>query len=281
MSPATPGKVRVATAPSPPSPVRATAASPAVPEGPVTLGLALRNAWVYFVGLLATAYFVVGVNVHHVLRTPARERFAERAPARWGALLLRLANVRATWENPERLRPDRAQILVANHQSWFDVFALAGTLPVRFSFVGKKELSRIPCFGVAWARVGHYAVDRSDYKSSMKSLRKAVDRIKSDATTVVFFPEGTRSPTGELARFKKGAFILAITAQAPVVPVAVLGTRRVMAKGRWLIRPGRVTIRAAAPICTKGMTMADRDALVRRARDEVAALMEQEAACRP
>ena len=247
---------------------------------PVTFGLAFRNAWIYLVGLLATAYFVVGVNVHHVLRTPARERFAERAPARWGALLLRLAKVRATWENPERLLPDQAQVLVANHQSWYDVFALAGTLPVKFSFVGKKELSRIPFFGVAWARVGHYAVDRSDYKASMASLGKAGDRIKSDATTVVVFPEGTRSPTGELARFRKGAFVLAISAQVPVVPVAVLGTRRVMAKGRWLVRPGQVTMRAATPICTKGMTMADRDALTRKARDQVAALMEQETACR-
>lgn len=241
----------------------------------------IRTAWAYVVGVLATAYFSIGVNVHFVLRTRHKEYFAERAPARWSAVILRAAGVKIVWENPDRLGPGDAQVLVANHQSWFDVFSLAGTLPVKFSFVGKKELARIPIFGTAWARVGHYPVDRSDYQAAVASLRQVSKRIKSDATTVVMFPEGTRSPTGELARFKKGAFVLAIDAQVPVVPVAVLGTRRVMPKGRWSIRPGTVRIRVGAPILTEGMTMRDRDALVRQARQSVAALMAPQGAAMP
>lgn len=243
-------------------------------------GLILRNAWLYLVGFLATTYFCVGINVRYALGTRSKERFAERVPPRWGKLLLRLAKVRAEWENPERLGQGQAQILVANHQSWFDVFALSGTLPVKFSFVGKKELSNLPVFGPAWARVGHYGIDRSHSQAAMASLRQVGQRVRSDATTVVMFPEGTRSATGELARFKKGAFMLAIDAQVPVVPVAVLGTRRIMAKGRWLIRPGLITIRVAPPISTKGMTMADRGALARRAWEAVSALMERRTTCR-
>lgn len=235
----------------------------------------IRTLWAYLVGVLATAYFSIGVNVHFFLGTRARHRFAETAPARWGALLLRTAGVRAVWEHPEHLGQGRAQILVANHQSWFDVFALAGTLPVRYSFVGKKELAGIPVFGTAWARVGHYAVDRSDYKASMASLRKVGDRMKAEGATLVIFPEGTRSPTGELARFKKGAFVLAIEAQVPIVPVAVVGSRRVLPRGGFRVAPGRITIRAAPPISTMGMTMADRDKLARMAQEAVAGLMGQ------
>ena len=259
------------------STTRAAEARPLATLGP---GILLRNAWVYLGGLLATAYFAIGVNVHYVLRTRSRERFAERATARWAAVLLRLANVRTTWESQEHLHGSQAQVLVANHQSWFDVFALAGTLPVKFTFVGKKELSAIPIFGNAWELAGHYPVDRSRSQDAMASLRRASERIRPDATTVVMFPEGTRSPTGELTRFKKGAFMLAIGAQVPIVPVAILGTRRVMAKGRWLVRPGRVTIRVAPPISTEGMTTADRDVLTRKARDAVAAMMEEETPCR-
>lgn len=235
----------------------------------------IRTLWAYLVGVLATAYFSIGVNVHFFLGTRARHRFAQTAPARWGALLLRTAGVRAVWEHPEHLGQGRAQVLVANHQSWFDVFALAGTLPVRYSFVGKKELAGIPVFGTAWARVGHYAVDRSDYKASMASLREVGDRMKAEGATLVVFPEGTRSPTGKLARFKKGAFVLAIEAQVPIVPVAVLGSRRVLPRGGFRVAPGRITIRAAPPISTVGMTMADRDKLARMAQEAVANLMGQ------
>ena len=234
----------------------------------------IRALWAYWVGLLATAYFSIGVNVHFALRTRARHRFAETAPARWGALILRTAGVQAVWEHPERLGQGRAQILVSNHQSWFDVFALAGALPVRYSFVGKKELAGIPIFGTAWARVGHYAVDRSDYKASMASLREVGDRMKAEGATLVMFPEGTRSPTGKLTRFKKGAFVLAIEAQVPVVPVAVVGSRRVLPKGAWRAKPGRITIRVAPPISTEGMTMGDRDKLTRMAHAAVASLIE-------
>ncbi len=234
----------------------------------------IRTLWAYTVGILSTAYFSVMVNVHFVLKTGSWEAFAERAPARWAAMVMRASGVRTVWENAHFLGvADRAQILVANHQSWFDVFALAGTLPMKFSFVGKKELARIPIFGTAWARVGHYAIDRSDHQAAVASLQRAGERIKSDNTTVVMFPEGTRSPTGELARFKKGAFILAINAQVPVIPVAVLGTRRIMPKGRWFIRPGTVTIRVAHPIPTQGLELAHRDRLTRQAREAVAGLM--------
>lgn len=229
--------------------------------------------WVLVFGFFSTAYFSIGVVVLHILRTRSAAHFAERAPARWGASLMWAAGVRLTWENPEHLGNGRSQILVSNHQSWFDVFAIAGGLPVRFSFVGKKELSKIPIFGRAWELVGHYAIDRQNHRAAVASLEVVVKRMKSDRTTLVMFPEGTRSATGQLTPFKKGAFVLAIESQTPVVPVAVLGTRDIMPKGAWVVRPGKVVIRVAPPIPTKGLGPADREQLMTEARDEIARMM--------
>ena len=161
-------------------------------------------------------------------------------------------------ETPNTSATGRGQVLVCNHQSWFDVFALSASLPVEFSFVGKKELSRVPVLGQAWEKVGHVAIDRSDRKSAIESLKRVEEQFRA-GRTIIMFPEGTRSPTGELARFKKGAFVMAIKCQVPVVPVAVSGTGTIMRKGDWVIEPGTATIRVGSPISTRGLTQRDRN----------------------
>ena len=238
----------------------------------------IRMAWGYAVAAASTVFFGGTVAVRSALRIRGFRNFAERATARWGAVVLWGSRVKVAMEHPERLGTGRSQILVSNHQSWFDVFALAAALPVPFSFVGKKELSRIPFLGHAWEKVGHVAIDRADHQSAMESLT-AVDRqIRDGGRTIIMFPEGTRSETGRLGRFKKGAFVMAIKAQVPVVPVAVRGTRRVMEKGSWKIMPGRVCIRVGFPIDTSGLTLKDRDRLMREVREAVVALQDAAAA---
>ena len=238
----------------------------------------IRIAWGYAVAVVSTVFFGGTVAARSALRIRVFRNFAERATARWAATVLWGSRVDVSMDHPERLGTVRSQVLVSNHQSWFDVFALAAALPVPFSFVGKKELSRIPFLGHAWEKVGHVAIDRGDRQSALESLTSVDRQIRDGGRTIIMFPEGTRSPTGQLGRFKKGAFVMAIKAQVPVIPVSVSGSRRVMRKGSWKIRPGRVTIRVGHPIDTAGLTLKDRDRLMHEVREAVAALKDGSAA---
>ena len=197
----------------------------------------------------------------------------EEIPRKWARIMLRAANVRVEVENVERIVLDRPQILVVNHVSYFDVLALLGYLPGKYRFVGKSELTRVPLFGPAWMACRHISIDRKDTAKAMESLALARRRLEEDRPTVVLFPEGTRSATGELRAFKKGAFVLAIQTGTEVVPAAILGTREIMRKGSLAIHRGRtIRVRFGEPLSVAGLKMEDRDALTRRAHDAVAAL---------
>jgi 1-acyl-sn-glycerol-3-phosphate acyltransferase len=196
----------------------------------------------------------------------------DRAARRWAEALLRAAGVRVVLEGMENLRTDSPQIVVANHQSWFDVFALAAHLPVRYRFVAKRELEGIPVFGRAWKSCGHVSVDRGNREAAIEALDQAWREVHEERLTMVLFPEGTRSPDGRLKAFKKGAFVLAVQGQVPLVPVAVVGSRDVMAKGRMRVRSGEIRVRIGAPIPTEGATLRDRNRLLQECWDAIFAL---------
>jgi len=197
----------------------------------------------------------------------------DELPRRWARLLLKAAGTRVALENLERIDLDRPQILVANHVSYFDVLAMMAYVPGKLRFVAKKELADVPVFGPAWRACGHVSIDRQNAESAHRSLDLIRRRIEEERPTVVLFPEGTRSASGELRPFKKGAFVLAIQTGAEVVPAAVLGTREIMRKGSWMIRTGRtIHVRFGEPLSVEGLGMEDRDALTRRAHDAVATL---------
>ena len=235
----------------------------------------IRTAWVYLVGLIFTLYHGTRVVVHGALKTRRSPEVSDTAARKWSAQIAKAAGVTIEYENADRLQEHGAQILVANHQSWFDVFVLAATLPVTYRFVAKKELAKIPLFGAAWQTAGHYAIDRSDRQAAIDSLRVAGEHMRKAKHTVVMFPEGTRSDTGKLGPFKKGASMLAITAQVPIVPVGLVGTRDLMPKGRWKVRGGRVKVRVGEPIMTTGMVPGDRERLTTAAHTAVAQLVGQ------
>lgn len=195
-------------------------------------------------------------------------------PRDWSRVLLRAAGVKVKLEGVEVIDPDRPQVLVANHVSWFDVLVIAGYLPGAFRFVAKKELTKVPFFGPAWVACGHIAIDRHDHRRAVESMAEARRVLERDRPTVVLFAEGTRSTTGELRPFKKGAFVLAIQTGTEVVPAAVVGSFEVMRKGSWKIHTGRtITLRFGAPIPVEGLEMDDRDGLTKRAHEAVAGLL--------
>lgn len=224
------------------------------------------------VGVPATIWYASRVILAVRWGRPNAAALCDELPRKWARLLLRATRVRVRLENVDAIDPERPQVLVANHVSWFDVLALTGHVPGAFRFVAKKELETVPFFGPAWQACGHISIDRDDRQRAIASLEVARAVLERDRPTVILFPEGTRSWDGSLRPFKKGAFVLAIQTGVEVVPAAILGSRDVMAKGSWRIRPGTITVRFGDPIQVGGMSADDRDLLTRRAREAVLAL---------
>lgn len=196
---------------------------------------------------------------------------AERAHAVaifWGTTSLRLAAGRIRVEGKENIPTDSASIFMANHASNFDILSLYAALPVQFRWLAKKELFDIPIFGACLKRSGYIPVERSDSRKALLALKAAAKRVK-DGTSVVVFPEGTRSPDGNLLPFKGGGFILAVQSGVPVVPVAIIGTRNINPKGSLSVRSAEVLIRVLPPIETIGLKSADRDQLSEQVRQSI------------
>jgi 1-acyl-sn-glycerol-3-phosphate acyltransferase len=197
----------------------------------------------------------------------------EKAPRWWAALALRVAGVRIRLHNVERMHTGEPRIFVSNHVSWFDVWALAATLP-RSKFVGKAELFRLPIFGRAARAAGMIAIERENRKAAFESYRVAAERIHGGASVVVF-PEGTRGRTYELRQFKKGPFVLAVAAGVPIVPTIVHGTLEVMSRDSIRVRSGVVDIHFLEPIDASGLTYDDRNRLSRAAWERMAEAMHE------
>ena len=191
-----------------------------------------------------------------------------QGPRHWARQLLWISGVDIAFENIEVIDPSRPQVLVANHTSWYDVLALSA-LPGTYLFVAKKELAKIPIFGRAIGGCGHIFIDRQDRTSAVESLGVARDLLENESPTIIMFPEGTRSKTGELQRFKKGAFVLAVQTGVDVVPAAIIGSHEVMNKESLKITPGTITVRFGTPIPVEGLGMDDRNELTERARAAV------------
>jgi 1-acyl-sn-glycerol-3-phosphate acyltransferase len=163
---------------------------------------------------------------------------------------------------------------MANHLSTVDIWALFVALPVKIRFIAKKQLGSIPLFGWAMSAGRFIFIDRQNPMAARRSIGEASQRIRS-GSSVAIFPEGTRSRDGHLGPFKKGGFHLAIQAGVPIVPVGIRGAHEVMPRGSVILRRGPVFLEVGAPISTKGMTLADRDGLLERVRNEVALLSGQ------
>jgi len=186
----------------------------------------------------------------------------------WSRLLLRLLRVGVSVSGLEHVPPGPA-VYAANHASTLDIFVLFGHLPVDFRIVYKKSLSVVPLVGWAIWLGGHLPIDRSHPFRARRSLDEAARRIR-EGTSVVLFPEGTRSPDGEVRRFKRGSFSLAIAAGVPVVPVSLVGVKAVVPHGLSSIRPGTVSVLVHPPGPVAGRSPDDAEALAEEVRTIVA-----------
>ncbi|MDO8502383.1 MAG: lysophospholipid acyltransferase family protein [Gemmatimonadaceae bacterium] len=189
-------------------------------------------------------------------------------PRLWSKVVLTMTGVRVVVHHPERAGDGRPHIFVANHMSWYDVPALACFLP-RAKFIAKAELFSLPVFGPAMRAVGMVPIERQNRKAAFGAYDEAARRIR-DGNSVIVFPEGTRGFDYPLRPFKKGPFVLAIAAGAPVVPVLIHGSREVIAKRSLLVRPGRVDVHLLEPVDVEGFGYDDRDRLAVEVRSRIA-----------
>ena len=192
----------------------------------------------------------------------------------WCNAVLGAAGVREDVGGLENLPPGTC-VLVCNHQSNFDAPFVFARLPKHIRFVAKQELYRIPVFGAAVKAMGNIRVERTGTEGDRQRIEAAIEQVRT-TTSILFFAEGTRSTDGKLRAFKKGAAILAIDAQVPLVPVAVSGAHQITPKGGLWVHSGRpLVLRVGKPIPTAGLTRDDRDTLTKQAHDAVAVLLEE------
>jgi 1-acyl-sn-glycerol-3-phosphate acyltransferase len=193
----------------------------------------------------------------------------------WAGSILRFAGVRVTVEGLEKIDPRGSYVFAANHLSYMDTPVVLHNIPMQFRFLAKQGLFQIPFLGTHLTRAGHIAVPRDDPRGAIKSLSRAAETIREHGISVLIFPEGGRSPDGALHPFKEGAAYIAIKAGVPVVPVALIGTREVMAMGSATIHSGReVRLRIGDPIPTANLILRDRHALTDKLHDQILTMAE-------
>lgn len=224
---------------------------------------AIQTVFILLWVLVST--FCVGGTVIVVSFFSRTGNFAHLLARGWANSILWSARARITVTGAEHLDSNRSYIYMPNHQSNADIPLLLGRLPVQFRWLAKAELFKIPIFGRAMRGVGYISIDRSNRKSAFASLAQAAATIRN-GTSVLIFPEGTRSLDGKVLPFKKGGFVLAVDSGVPIVPVIIRGTRESMPKGRFSIRPEPITMKILAPVETAGYTRKTKDALLETIR---------------
>jgi 1-acyl-sn-glycerol-3-phosphate acyltransferase len=175
---------------------------------------------------------------------------------------LRWAGLRTNVMGLEKIRTDRPALYISSHKSHMDIPATMSALPVRFFFIAKKELQRIPIFGWALPTFGMIMIDRSTREKAYQSIKEAVQRIREEKQDVLIYPEGGISKSGRLKAFKKGGFALAIEAGVPIVPIVLHNSGNLFSVHRMKCRPGVVDIEVLDEIDPAGFSEDQKEELM-------------------
>jgi 1-acyl-sn-glycerol-3-phosphate acyltransferase len=194
-----------------------------------------------------------------------------RVARAWARFLLRVSGVKVRVTGLEHIDPNGSYLFISNHLSYMDTPVVLAHVPVQFRFLAKRGLFQIPFLGHHLSRAGHIPVPREDPRAAVKTLTTAAETIQEKKISLLVFPEGGRSRDGALRTFKEGGAYIAIKAGVPLVPIVLLGTRKVLSYGSGMIRPGNVTLRILKPISTQGRSLKDRRVLTDEVRELIAA----------
>ena len=187
-------------------------------------------------------------------------------------LALSMAGIRYRITGRDHIPAGRAVVFCSNHESNVDPPVLFQALHRRLHVLFKAELTKLPILGRVMLAGGFVPVERDRREASMASIDRAAASIRA-GNSFLIFPEGTRSRGADLLPFKKGGFIMAIKAQAPIVPVAISGGRDAMRKGSWFVRPVLCRIRLGEPVETAGLSVDERDQAIEVVRARIEALL--------
>jgi 1-acyl-sn-glycerol-3-phosphate acyltransferase len=230
----------------------------------------LRTIWITLVALVATLInspiVIASAFVH------PNSPMTDRAIRRWARAIVNAAGVDLRVEHPERIDPDGKYIFVANHHSYLDIPCLLSAIPQQVRFMAKASLFNVPIFGWGLRAAGFIPIDRRDRSKALKSFDLAGDRIRK-GNSIVIFPEAGRSSERDMKPFQRGAFLLAIRSQLPIVPVAIDGTWDVLPATRITTRPGIVTIRFAPPVDTGTLPVSAKDSLMESTRAQINSML--------
>ena len=190
----------------------------------------------------------------------------------WARTCLRISQSRLTIHGGENLHAHPVAVYAANHTSYMDTPVVFSALPFQFRILAKKELWSLPFIGWYLNRTGQIPIDTENPRAALSSLSAGVKALRMGMPLFVF-PEGSRTPNGDLQTFLSGAAFLAIRAQVPLVPVALSGVYDLLPMHTHHFYPGDLTLVAGAPIDTTGMTLRQADELTARARAEIARML--------
>lgn len=196
-----------------------------------------------------------------------RGRFAHGCARAWSRLILVTTGVRVDVRQRGTLPRGASYIFASNHQSIYDIPIIFASIPRQLRIVAKASLGRFPFLGWHLRWTGHLLVDR---ERPGPAILKKMAHLVHDGASLIVFPEGTRSPDGQVGSFKGGLFLLAIESGLPIVPVSVAHSRHVMLKGRLMTCPGDVTLTVHEPIPTSELSRSDARALAEQVRAIVA-----------
>jgi 1-acyl-sn-glycerol-3-phosphate acyltransferase len=216
----------------------------------------------YLIGTTIALFFVPFARSSH--------RPFQIAANLWARLLAFFSGVRVKISGLENIPKDQAVIYAANHQGAADILIVLAFLPPGFRFAIKKELFKIPVFGWYLKKAGYFSIDRQIILSAYRTVETIIEIIK-EGESVLIFPEGTRSRTGELGKFKRGSLLAALKSGAPIVPVAISGSYNILKRGSWVFNPSPVKLSVGKPLYIK--SEADYDSKVEEVRQTIARML--------
>jgi 1-acyl-sn-glycerol-3-phosphate acyltransferase len=199
---------------------------------------------------------------------------SHRVASLWSRLICILNGIKVEIVGLENILTDQPQIFVANHQSYFDIFAISGFFPVQIRWVAKESLFRIPFVGWSMKAAGYIGVDRDNKRKAYQAFIKTTEKI-DEGSSVVIFPEGTRSANGSIGPFKKGSHLLAIRSKTPMVPITILGSGSIIRKKSAVIQPGPVRIVLSKPVSLEDLKSQGEQKSMGKIRDTICALYEE------